>query len=144
MTTNARNRLVRGPRGRERNRGFTLLEVLVAFVVLAVILTLVLRLAATISRASGLSADYAMATLQAENILAEAQYAQELPVGSTGGVSGGQWHWQRRVTPYHEADRVFDVNAAWQLVRIDIDVNWSRGGRDRSMSMTTLRLMRTR
>jgi general secretion pathway protein I len=125
-----------------RNSGFTLLEVLVAFVVLAIILTLVLRLAATISRASGLSADYAMATLQAENILAEAQFAQELPAGTTAGVTAGQWHWQRRVTPYHEADRAFDTNPAWQLVRVDIDVNWNRGGRERNMSISTLRLMR--
>jgi general secretion pathway protein I len=127
-----------------RNRGFTLLEVLVAFVVLAIILALVLRLAATISRASGLSADYAMATLQAENILAEAQFAQELPAGTTAGVAAGQWHWQRRVTPYHETDRTFDTNPAWQLVRVDIDVNWNRGGRERNMSMSTLRLMRVR
>ncbi len=140
--TNARNRRAVPACGSGRHLGFTLLEVLAAFLILALVLTLALRVAGSISRASGLSSDYAFATMQAENVLAEAQLAGELAPGTTAGVADGQWHWRRRVSPYREPGRAFDANPAWQLVRIDVDVYWSRGGRERGLSVSTVRLSR--
>ncbi len=140
--TSAPDRHLAGPYAAGRHLGFTLLEVLVAFLILAIVLTLALRVAGSIARASGLSSDYAMATMQAENVLVEAQLEEELAPGTTAGVADGQWHWRRRVSPYRESGRAFDANPAWQVVRIDVDVNWSRGGRERGLSMSTLRLSR--
>ncbi|MEZ5444493.1 MAG: type II secretion system protein [Gammaproteobacteria bacterium] len=140
--TSVRDRHPVMARGVGRDLGFTLLEVLVAFLILTIVLTLALRVAGSISRASGLSSDYAFATMQAENVLAEAQLAGELAPGTTAGVADGQWHWRRRVSPYREPGRAFDANPAWQLVRIDVDVYWSRGGRERGLSVSTVRLSR--
>lgn len=138
--TGAPDRHPAGACGAGRHLGFTLLEVLVAFLILSIVLTLALRVAGSIARASGLFSDYAMATMRAENILAEAQLDDGLAPGTTAGVAEGQWHWRRRVSPHREAGRAFDANPAWQLLRIDVDVNWSRGGRERGLSVSTLHL----
>ena len=66
---------------RRHSRGYTLVEVLVAFVILAMALSVLLRIFSGGVRNVGVSSDYAKAVLIAESRLATAGIEQRLPEG---------------------------------------------------------------
>ena len=69
-----------------RSRGYTLVEVLVAFVILAMTLTVLLRIFSGGVRNIAVSADYARAVLIAESQLAAAGIDEPFHAGETGGI----------------------------------------------------------
>jgi general secretion pathway protein I len=127
-----------------REGGFSLLEVLAAFVVLALVMTVLLRLIGTHARSSALSADYAEATRHAETVLAGSGLDVDLYPGTSEGTVEDRWRWRRVVTIYEEPGRDFSAHSGFQPLRVDVEVAWIRDGRERSVSLSTVRLAKTR
>jgi general secretion pathway protein I len=120
-----------------RQRGFTLLEVLAALMILALAFGALLRLVS--SGLGGLRAaeDYAGASLLAESWLDGLGIERPLREGAATGAFDDRFRWWadiRRV-PLPAAD-------GWpvQAFEVDLTVTWDEGARERSIALSTLRL----
>jgi general secretion pathway protein I len=124
-----------------RDGGFTLLEVLVALVVLATTVVAVLQLFGGGLRLARTAGDHADAALLASAKLAELDPGP-LTEGATDGTEG-PYRWTRRVTldptllPI-EADTL--ETARIRLARVNVEVRW---GQNRRFELATLRVWQT-
>lgn len=125
-----------------RIRGFTLLEVLVAFLVAALLITVILSAFAGGARNLAKTDQIALAALVAQSRLAELGVVAPLQAGVEEGVSDdGLFHWRVRVEPlaWEFAAGLSAQGAALQ--RVDVEVSWTGGGRDNVFALTTLRTL---
>jgi general secretion pathway protein I len=128
-------------------RGFSLIEVLVAFVILALVATALFRLfSASLNNVSA-AEEYSRALLVAESQLEAAAGAQPLRETSERGVdNSGRVQWESRVAPDVIADVDPDLERASESLamrpyRITVEVKLKGGdGRDRTLSLATVRL----
>jgi general secretion pathway protein I len=126
---------------RRRNRGYTLIEVLVAFVIMALALTVLLRIFSGGVRNVAVSSDYAQAVLIAESRLATAGIDDTLAPGETDGIENARFRWSRVVTDYEPA---FDYRSAvkgLRAYRIEVSVTWPNGDRERRVAVSTIKLV---
>ena len=119
-----------------QQHGYSLLEVLVAFVILALAVGTLLSLFATGLRNSAVASDYARALTLAESQLAFYQgiSPRHLDSGYAEGKDEG-FTWRSRITPYGE---VITPGHPARLYRIDVSVDWGEEGRQRSVKLSTL------
>ena len=126
---------------RRQNGGFTLLEVLVAFTVLAISLGVLFEIFSTGMRASRSAEEYTRATLLAESKLATIGITGALEEGESSGEYEDGYAWRVAVRPYRldepEAEGLPPPIEAYEVV---VTVAWGQGSRERSVSLTTLRL----
>jgi general secretion pathway protein I len=127
-------------RSSARDQGFTLLEVLVALVVLATTLVAILQLFGGGLRLARAAGDHTDAALLASAKLAELE-AGPLTEGATEGTEG-PYRWTRRVTldptllPV-DADTAHTLQV--RLARVNVEVRWGQG---RRVELVTLRAWR--
>ena len=128
------------PRGR-RQAGFSLLEILVAFSILALSLGVLLNIFSTAMRGVGLGEEYSKATSLLDARLAA--LGSEIPVesGSQSGSEGEgpEYRWQITLSPYGEVDQ-FQALGELELFQVDVEVTWEAGGGQRRIAVSTLRL----
>ena len=126
---------------RRRSRGYTLIEVLVAFMIMALALTVLLRIFSGGVRNVGVASGYAEAVLIGESRLATAGIDETLAPGETSGVEGANFHWTRRVTRYEPAvDYTTRVKGS-QAYFVTVTVTWPNGDRERSIDLSTVKLL---
>jgi general secretion pathway protein I len=128
-------------------RGFSMLEVLVAFVILALVGTALFRLFSGALGNAAAAEDYSRAVLVAETALAEAAGTPPLREGTkSGSVDDGRIEWTASIAPYVAPQANPDPNAPAdvlpvQLYRVRADVTFTSGsGKPRTISLATLRL----
>ncbi|MGH8531419.1 MAG: type IV pilus modification PilV family protein [Gammaproteobacteria bacterium] len=121
-----------------RARGFSLLEVLVAFSILAIALGVLLQIFATALRSSKLGADYTEAVLWAESLLAGVDL-ETAPSGEEAGETGGRYQWTRRIEPYFPA-HLDPEKLPLEAYRVTVRVLWQEAAKRRAVSLITLRL----
>lgn len=119
------------------SRGFTLIEMLVAFVVLALSLGALLPLVAGAARQSTVLQDYARAVTLADSLLAAAGEGEALRPGVESGRVDGL-RWRRSVEP--ELPPGHPPDARWVPCRLSVEVRWGREEAGRTVSIATLRL----
>ncbi len=128
------------PPGAPPSGGFTLIEVLVAFAVLAVSLGVVFQIFSTGTRASRAAEAYTHATLLAESKLAAVGVEEPLEDGERTGEFDNGFRWRLAVRPYRLDGQERDGAAALLAYEIGVTVLWHDGGGPKSVSLTTLRL----
>jgi general secretion pathway protein I len=133
--------------GARRARGFSLLEVLVAFVVLALVGTVLFRLFGASLNNAGAADDYSRAAVLAESRLAAAAAVLPLQEATDQGMSAdGRYAWTTSTEAYVPPDSTPDQlrlgeAAAVRLWRITATVSWPGTlGNQRSVALSTLRL----
>ena len=135
------------PRLRSWQTGFSLLEVLVAFVILALVGTTLFRLfGASLNNASAAD-EYSRAAIYAESRLALAAVDYPLHEANDQGTSDdGRYAWSSRVEPYVAPGTTDDQARLAQLLpmrlwRVSVTVAWpGEGGNQRSISLSTVRM----
>jgi general secretion pathway protein I len=130
-----------------RQRGFSLLEVLVAFVILALVATALFNLFSSSLNNASAAEEWSRALQVAESRLAGAASAQPLKEGNERGDEfGGRVKWETAVSLYTAADIDPDLDKASEtlatrLYRITCDVTYVGGdGKERSLSLATTRV----
>ncbi len=151
--------LLRGRRGvgARREAGFSLLEVLVAFVVLALVGTMLSQLYAASLRNAGAAQDWSRLVLVAEGQLAAAAAVVPLKEGSNAGSEDdGRITWTARVEPYVPPDTSPELGSAsaqmpLALMRVTVTATMApedagsgagAGNPGRSVSLSTIKLYR--
>lgn len=122
---------------RRSETGFTLLEVLVALVILSVAVVAALQLFGGGLRLARSSGDHVEATLLAHAMLAEVG-PEPLEEGTNEG-SAGDYRWTRRVTLEPELRPVPPDEPGAEtvrLARVTVEVRW---GKSRRVELATLR-----
>jgi general secretion pathway protein I len=129
------------------SRGFSLLEVLVAFVILALVATALFKLFGGALNNATAAGDWSRALLLAETQLAAAANAVPLREGSDqGNEKDSPLTWQTKVEAYTPPDVPPELERASEttptrVYRVTTEVHFpSDRGRDRVVTLTTLRL----
>ncbi len=124
-------------RGRSSSAGFSLLEVLVAFAILAVALGVLFQVFATGLRGGKLAGDYSEATYWAEWVLAGTE--APLQPGEAAGRIDDRYDWRRVIKPY-VLEHLNPERHPLTAFRVDVEVSWQEAARTRALRLTTLRL----
>jgi general secretion pathway protein I len=132
-----------------RQRGFSLLEVLVAFVILALVGTVLSQLYSASLRNAGAADEWSRAELVAQSQLAAAAAVVPLKAGSNSGSEDeGRITWTTRVEPYVPNDISPELAGSTaqlptELLRVSVDVSFpGERGNDRRIAMSTVKLVR--
>lgn len=128
--------------------GFSLLEVLVAFVILALVGTALFQLFGGALNNVAISDEYSRGVLLAESRMAAASVEGAPLRDSTdqGTSDDGKYSWTTRVEPYTGPGTTADQDRLGQLApvrlwRISVTVSWPGAfGNQRSLSLATVRL----
>jgi type II secretion system protein I len=126
--------------GRTRHpRGFTLLEVLVATAILGIAVAVVLQLFSANLRALSLSDDYVSATKRAEAKMREILDEPALAETSFGETTADGYRTDVSVT---NALPERTENLPVKLLEVSLTVHWTKGMKERSLSLKTMKLVR--
>jgi general secretion pathway protein I len=127
--------------------GFSLLEVLVAFMILALVATALFRLFGGALGNAAAADDWSRALLVGESRLALAASATPLREGADSGAEpGGRIRWQTRVAAYEppetpEALARIPEASPMRLYRVSVEVRFpADNGRERELTLSTLRV----
>jgi len=123
-----------------RQSGYTLIEVLVAFMILALALTVLLRIFSGGLRNVSVSSDYAIATLIAESQLAAAGIDIPLRPGETSGTEGERFEWTVNVQDYQPWPGYRSAAKGLDAYSVTVTVEWPHGDNTRSVGLSTVRL----
>jgi general secretion pathway protein I len=124
-----------------RRDGFTLLEVLVAFVLLAATVTVILQLFSSGIKALSLSEDYATAVVRAESKMREVLNNEQLAENAWSETSPDGYRFDITVANAFET-RTKDL--PMKILEIGITMSWKMGGKDKSLILNTMKTIKTK
>lgn len=127
-------------------RGFTLLEVLVAFGLLAAALAILLGTLSGSVRQVRHSGDASRAALYAQTLLDQVGVGEVLAAGERGGdLEDGKYRWTLQVSPWRDPTATPAAGpppvGAPRLMDVTLRVEWGDGGPRRQLEVRTLRLV---
>lgn len=129
---------------RRAQRGYSLIEVIVAFALLALALTLLLGTLSGATRQVRWSGDAGRAALHAQSLLDQVGVGEPLRPGqSDGEFDDGRYRWTLAVSPWIDADLppalAVDPSAP-RLYGVTLSVRWGDGRAGEQLQLRTLRL----
>ncbi|MGA0587836.1 type IV pilus modification PilV family protein [Dyella sp. KRB-257] len=122
-----------------RARGFSLIEVIAALLLLAITFTALMKVAGGAIGLTQRAAQRSEAAMWAHSLLDSAFVIEPLRAGTRSGTFDKHYRWQLQVTPWNPAGQPAP-NAALQLYQLDLDVRWHGNGHDQVAHFSTLRL----
>ena len=120
-----------------KQAGFSLLETLVAFAILAIVLTIIMQIFSGGARASRQSYEYAQATTIAESKLAE----MKLGLTKKGaGVVMDKYRWKSSLKKAHYDDLSIhkDRDAEFVLYDLKVTIEWESRSKLRHIDLKTV------
>ena len=123
-------------------QGFTLIEVLVAFMILTLSVSVLLRIFSGGLNNVAVAGNYAQAVLVAESQLAAVGRSEPLLVGQSYGESGERFRWRRTIESYlpWEDDTALTVPVSGY--HVTVEVSWTHNGRDQQITLNSLRVQK--
>jgi general secretion pathway protein I len=143
----ARRRIAcrRAPTRSDSQRGYTLIEVVVAFALLAFGMSLLLGSLTNATKQVRASDEYGRAALHAQSILDQTGVGEALVVGERGGaLENGRYRWEMSVTPYVDPSappRQTEILGAPRLLQLDLTLRWGEAGPRQTLQLRSLRLI---
>ena len=125
--------------------GFTLTEVIVAFAILALALTLLLGTLSGAARQVRWAAEAGRAALHAQSLLDQTGVGEPLQPGQREGeFEDGRYRWSLQVEPWYDpgaqATGLVDPVAP-RLMHLTLAVQWGEGGPRQRLQLQSLRLV---
>lgn len=124
-----------------RQRGFTLIEMLAAFVIFALGFGVMMEITSSSLRNARRAADRTEAALWAQSLMDAAGVDEKIELGRRSGKFDRKYRWDMQVSewePPAEAAR-FEGAAPLEMYRIELVVLWGRGESERSSRFVTVR-----
>jgi general secretion pathway protein I len=128
------------------DRGFTLLEVLLGFLVFALSFAVVLEILSGSIRNTVRAREYTEAALIAQSVMD--QLGLDLPLEQDAGYSGesGDYQWELYINPFEgiaENEQGIELGelTGIELLQIDLVVSWGEPPRNKSNEFSTVRAM---
>lgn len=130
---------------RSHEAGFSLLEVLVAFSILALSLGVLMQIFSGSLRNADVAHDQAQAVVIAQSLLAAAGVDSPLAAGETTGEVGGKFRWSLLAQPYMDdlaAPVALQPGQArpLDLWEVRVDVRWGEATSVRAFGLSSLRV----
>ncbi|MEQ1544234.1 type II secretion system protein [Methyloglobulus sp.] len=125
-----------------KQQGFSLLEILIAFSILALSLGILLKIFSGGVNTAVVAEDYTIAVQIAESLIAKTGSEIPLKDHQSSGDENKKYHWSLSISPFFLSGEGIDPKAATaQLFKINVTVNWGDGQNDdRQIQLTTLKL----
>lgn len=134
-------------RSRQRSRGFTLLEVMLAFVIFALSFATVLEIMAGSMRSVGRASEDTEVALFAQSLMD--LVGTEIPIeeGEYSGTGMDRYQWEMGISLYDSGGELGDEGMSTQeladlsgieLYRVDLYVDWETGRRQREVHFSTI------
>jgi general secretion pathway protein I len=121
--------------------GFSLLEILVAFAVMALSLGVLLRIFAGGTRMAITADEYSRAMVVAESLFASVGMETPIQPGESSGEVDEKYHWTLTVTPYPVDEELSPPgNLPAKPFWVELHVEWGEADEQRSFDLATLRL----
>lgn len=121
--------------------GFTLIEILVAMVILTLCLVVIMELFSESLKGGRVSQEYIQAVFHAREKMEEILIAPELSVGSMEGRFPDSTLWKVEITPFEEDESAMLAGSV-RLFRVALEVKWKQGRRQRDITLKTLTMAR--
>lgn len=133
------------------HKGFSLLEILVAFAIMAVALTIVLRIFGSGVNAAVISEEYTLAVQIAESLMARVGVETPLQSGEFSGSEVDKYAWLVKITPvagpaakksrFSSQQEQEQTKPALQLMAVKVVVRWGdEADSQRSLELNSLKL----
>ena len=127
-----------------KSRGFTLLEVLLAFVVFALSFATVLEILAGSMRSTTRARTYSEAALLAQSLMDMVGTDFPIAAGDVSGESPGGYDWDLSISlyqPQYEEDRVLELAevSGTTLYWVDLEMEWGTESRPQRAHFSTVR-----
>ena len=131
-------------KGKRTSRGFTLLEVMLAFVIFALSFATVLEIMAASMRSVRRTSDDTEVALLAQSVMDLVGTEIPIETGEFNGVGMDRYRWQLGIYLYESSSE--DVNtlelaemSGVELYWIDLNIDWKSGRNQRDMHFSTIR-----
>ncbi len=119
--------------------GFTLIEVLVSFVIVALAMGALLQIFSSGLRSGYIAEQYSAAVLLAESKLEAVGIEERLVEGETSGAFDNGFRWTVSVRAYDDGADA-DQPGAVEAFAVSVTVAWDGSAGERSFELETLRL----
>jgi general secretion pathway protein I len=125
-----------------RQRGFSLLEVIAAIMLLAITFAALMQVAGGSIGLTARAGERTQAALWARSLLDSAFVLDPVHEGSSDGRFDDRYRWRLAVTRWQpEDDPPADDNDNRRIYRLDLDVLWGDGAQTRTAHFSTLRML---
>lgn len=124
-------------------RGFTLLEILVAFIVLSLVGGALLQLFHGGLRNVTLSSEYSQAALLARSKMAELDAYTVVEPGESEGEFDEIFRWQLTTAPYTDPEGSLPPKADYQAVRMQLAITWGEDDEENQYVVESILLTRS-
>lgn len=124
-----------------RQSGFSLLEILVAFTIMAISVTVLLEIFGKNTQIAFHSQNYTQAVSLAESLLDSVGREEKFPDSNDAGVFDDRFHWNVNVTEYQPVEEDIDFDLIpYQLYNVVVTVSWGQGDTQRLVKLSSLRI----
>ncbi len=126
-----------------KQQGFSLLEMLIAFSILAISLGILLKIFSTGITTAQVAENYTTAVQIANNVIAKTGVESPLKIGESVGVENNFYHWRVRISPQTFTSPELDLRALpVELFNVNVLVWWGDDDKtdDRVLELNTMKL----